>query len=83
MKNKPYVKQYDERGVLTNPINGEYLSLFKNRSQRRGKATRFIGNQKGHSLTTTNSTAYHRSIQYVLLRSGQTKQIEHYILKKK
>ena len=35
--NKPYVKEYDENGVVTNPINGSYFDYYKNRTERRRK----------------------------------------------
>ena len=33
--NKPYVKKFDEKGNVTNPIDSVYKSPYPNRSQRR------------------------------------------------
>ena len=35
--NKPYVKQYDENGVVTNPIKGILLHGEPNRQERRSE----------------------------------------------
>ncbi len=35
MKNKPYIKEYDEEGNLLNPINGSYKTKKINRRTRR------------------------------------------------
>lgn len=35
--NKPYVKQFDEQGILLNPIVKSYKSNYPNRKQRRTK----------------------------------------------
>jgi len=35
--NKPYVKEYNEDGICTNPIKGSYESPFPNRRQRNTK----------------------------------------------
>lgn len=39
--NTPYVKQYDDNGNVSNPIEGTYLSKFKNRHERRKKMKEF------------------------------------------
>ena len=75
--NIPYVKIYDENGILKNPIVGSFLNPFKNRSQRREvkQKNRFFGNGKNLPLTVTKTVKYLRRIQIV-----GTKKIEHYTL---
>ena len=82
MKNKPYVKIYDEKNRVTNPIQGSYESPFPNRSARRGKQPRFIGNQKGHALVVKGAMAFHKQVQFIECKDGSTKQIEHYVQKR-
>lgn len=73
MINKPYVKQYNEKGEVSNPIIGKYVSFGDNRKQRRANLnkTRFKGNKKGISLTVINngisSSKYNRVSQSVPL----------------
>lgn len=33
--NKPYVKEYDENGIVLNPIVGSYRTKYPNRKERR------------------------------------------------
>lgn len=51
MINTPYVKQYNSKGVLTNPIEENYLNHNPNRAQRRSKPPRFLNNKKGIQLS--------------------------------
>lgn len=79
--NKPYIKSYDENGVVSNPIQGSLISKLPNRKQRRYTEPRFRGNHKGCSLTVVEGkpqVAYHRVIQI----TPEGKQILHYLLKK-
>ncbi len=51
--NIPYVKQFDQNGILTNPIEGVYKSDFPNRSKRRkelGINKRGVHNPKKRAL---------------------------------
>lgn len=85
MKNEPYVKQFDENGTLTNPINGVYQNEFPNRKERRGHKNRqrFISNKKGVSLTITKLLnkvyKYKRVLQIVKHGDGSIQRVEHYI----
>lgn len=79
--NIPYVKQFDNNGVLLNPIKGSYLSEFHNRRARREKSTRFYGESKNYHLTVTGTIKYLRLKQYEFDKEGNKKVIEHYILK--
>lgn len=74
--NKPYVKQYNEDGTISNPIQGIFVNKFPNRSKRRFTAPRFRGNHKGVSLTESGRSVYFRVLQIV-----DGKRIEHYLLK--
>ena len=75
--NTPYVKQYDEQGLLINPIVGSYPNQSQSRKERRQQknGVRFMGNNKGHNLIVGKSFRYRKMIQKV---SG--KRIEHYVL---
>jgi len=53
MINKPYVKEYKE-GVLTNPIEKQYLHTEVNRSTRREGKKRMFSNKKGIQLVVVN-----------------------------
>lgn len=74
--NTPYVKQYNELGELTNPINGRYQSLVgANRRGRRAKQARFQNNKKGFKMIIVGSDRYFKRIQWI-----GDKQIIHYDL---
>lgn len=83
-KNIPYVKVYDENGVLTNPIKKSYFSPYQNRRQRRQRLGRPIGNHKGVSIITTNDGKY-QSIFFKVLQKikiegkRKMKTILHYV----
>lgn len=90
--NIPYVKQYNEEGVLTNPIKGFYPNQFPNRKARKETRDRkwggshpkerFMGNRKGISLSIVGALKYRRFIQWALdEKTGDIKRIEHYLLK--
>lgn len=81
MVNTPYVKRYDENGVVTNPINGLYPSLGENRKARRSilNKPRFMKNSKGTHLTVTPYGRYIRTMQFV---SDDKKVVYHYVLAK-
>lgn len=94
--NTPYVKQYDENGLVTNPIVGGYKNADNsNRSSRRQRDARFFGNGKQYPLSVSRTVKYLRSIQIVPAKRGwqlnkktgeaeyvelRSKKIEHYIL---
>jgi hypothetical protein len=87
MTNLPYVKKYSEKGELMNPIEGNYKSVGKNRSQRREllKGSPFIGNKKGISLSIVkigplSFQKYKKVIQKVFLKDGSVKFINHWVL---
>lgn len=67
MKNIPYVKSYDENGVLTNPItkSNPYVNRFPNRATRKKREPRFKGNGKNCSLTIIGNKAYYRVAQFI------------------
>ena len=77
--NEPYVKKYDEKGLLLNPIVKNYLHVSNNRKTRReGKQkSRFIGNGKNFPLAVYGRFKYKKVLQLL-----EGKKIEHYILTK-
>lgn len=83
-RNVPYVKQYDDKGLLSNPINGFYKNEHPNRRSRRStlNSGRFRGNHKGISLSVVDngkySTKYERVVQLVALGNNKFKTINHY-----
>lgn len=76
--NQPYVKQYDEQGLHSNPIIGKYPSTNPNRKARRNKGPRFKGNHRGISLTVVGADKFYRVRQLVHTKEGN-KTIEHYL----
>lgn len=77
--NKPYVKQYNEEGELTNRIVDVYLTRFPNRSTRRSKPARFTNNRTGFHLHVTNGVKFKRYTQEVVdKKTGKTKILQHY-----
>ncbi len=71
--NTPYVKQYNELGELTNPIEGALRHPFANRKARRYKPQRFMSNAKACHLTVVGNGRFRKRLQ----RIGN-KQIIHY-----
>lgn len=85
--NTPYVKEYNSDGVVTNPIQGSYVTEFPqmNRKARRdGKQKkRFRGNGKNYPLSVLSSSKYVRLIQWAWNRNLERwNRIEHYQLVK-
>lgn len=80
MANKPYIKQYDENGVLANPIIGSYSPTGPNRRQRNNdsKKKRFHGESKNFHLTVYHNMKFRRRRQVVFMKDGSKKTIEHY-----
>ena len=76
--NQPYVKQYDNNGVLINPIETAYVSESPNREARRRTFPRFKKNSKGYHLTLNGIGKFHRNIQTIICKDGKVKQIMHY-----
>ena len=82
--NKPYVKQYDEKGNVLPLVNGVYLNQAPNRRERmtfkRNKS--FTGNHKGISLTVSGKFKYERVTQIIKDQFGRVlKTINHYLAK--
>lgn len=80
--NQPYVMQFNETGILINPINGAYISSGLNRKQRRDhlQKDRFCGNSKNYHLTIVKTAKFKRVKQYVRdLATDKIKVIEHYL----
>lgn len=80
--NIPYVKKYDEKGLLQNPINGAYINNHPNRKERRSHLSNksFTGNHKGISLTVSQNLKYKRTVQIIKDNSGKViKTIKHYL----
>ena len=87
--NKPYVKQYNEKGIITNPLTEDYLNEDKNRRERRSilAKKRFHGESKNYHLSVMPNAKYHRVRQLIECRdpkteelTGEIRTIEHYIL---
>lgn len=76
--NQPYVKQYNEHGLLMNPIDGKYVNAFPNRSQRKGRKSRNFNNSSNCQMTVLKTEAYKKRIQLI-----DGKPIVHYDLKTK
>jgi len=88
MKNIPYVKKYDEQGILLNPIKGSYPNRFPNRIQRSKshKKERFCGNGQNFHLSIVGGLKYFRREQVIILKDtngqpiGKEKRVLHYDL---
>lgn len=83
MKNKPYIKIYNEFGVVINPITDNYLSEFPNRKKRREELNkkRFIGCGKNYHLSVYGSYKYKRVDNFAFNKKlGRIVRIENYIL---
>lgn len=68
MKNKPYVKKYDDKGNVIDPVTKHrpYFSIGPNRSQRKaGKLTRHRGNNRGNAIVVVGSLKYFKTFQVV------------------
>ena len=86
--NIPYVKQFDENGVITNPIIGKYVNEYENRAERKKfkQKQRFYGESKNHHLTVVKSVKYRRVKQIIECKdkkgklTGEIRVIEHYLL---
>lgn len=80
--NKPYVKQYDQNGNVTNPIDHFYPNLFRNRKMRRDSARKeqFYGNSKNFHLTVLGISKYKRVKQTEFDKNGNKKTIFHYLI---
>lgn len=82
--NKPYIKQYDEKGQLLPLPKGGYINNHPNRRQRRQylQNRSFTGNQKGKSLTVSQNLKYERVYQHIVDQFGRViKTIKHYLAK--
>lgn len=84
--NIPYVKTYDEKGLISNPIIGQYPTQGDNRAERRKKDTAFIGNGKQYPLTISGNLKYVRHVQIVPVKLKEGKivggnKILHYLPK--
>lgn len=79
--NTPYVKSYNEQGILTNPIDKLYLNQFPNRAARRQakNETPFRGNGKNYPLTVIGNVRYLRAVQVIHQKDGSVKRINHYV----
>ena len=77
--NIPYVKEYDEKGLLLNPIKDSYLNKFQNRRERHKILGRFFGNGKNFHLTVTPISRFKRVRQMEFDKNGNRKIIEHYL----
>ena len=76
MTNIPYVKEYNDMGEVSNPIDRVYLNPYPNRWQRKSRPGRFIVCGKNFPLTLSpdGKLRYKRVLQIV-----GDKKIEHYI----
>lgn len=81
--NTPYVKKYNEKGELLNPIKGRFINRFPNRMQRRlrFKDNRFTNNSKGTKLVVIGSNKFYQQVQVEYDEKGNRKLIEHSITK--
>lgn len=88
--NKPYVKRYDEQGLLINPLKENYLHKYPNSNKRKSalRKERFFGNGKNIPLTVYPKGKFLRFRQEIVCVNPKTKKptgevrfIEHYIQK--
>ena len=67
--NTPYVKTFDEQGLVSNEItkNNPYVNNSSNRKKRREllQKNRFNGNKKGISISVIGGFKYKRIVQLV------------------
>ncbi len=79
--NTPYVKQYNNKGEVTNPIKGTYISEHPNRRSRRSamKGERFRGNTSEAMLVYV--TKKFRKVWQVIKDDAgeEVKRIMHYL----
>lgn len=84
-RNQPYIKRFDAKNELINPINGAYIHEYPNRKKRRQlkQKNRFVGNHKGHNLVVINNGPYseklRKVVQVIKHKLFGTKKIQHYI----
>lgn len=78
-KNIPYVKKYNEEGLVANPINHAYVNNFPNRSERHANLGRHKGNGRNFHLSVHPKARYHRTVQEIVLKDGSIKRINHLI----
>lgn len=71
--NTPYIKQYNELGELTNPIQGALRNASPNRRARRSKQPRFMSNAKSFPLLLVGNGRFRKRIQWIM-----DKQVIHY-----
>jgi hypothetical protein len=82
--NVPYVKQFNEKGELTNPIKGIYPQPFENRHTRRLKEARFANNRKSAQIQVlggkgTKQTKYRKVLQRFFRKDGTIGIVKHYL----
>lgn len=79
--NTPYVKTYDEKGLVSNPIIGSYPNQGDNRRARRAKNSPFLNNKKHWPLTVSGQWKYIRYVQPIFdkVTGSITKKILHYL----
>lgn len=82
--NQPYVKEYNDQGIVSNPIRGKYENLSPNRKARRSHKNepRFVNNRNGHKLVIGPNFKYRKKIQVEFDKDGKRKNVEHYVLVK-
>ena len=82
--NTPYVKEYNDQGIVSNPIRGKYENLSPNRQARRSHKNepRFKNNRNVNHLVVGPNFKYRKRIQIEFDKDGNRKKIEHYILVK-
>lgn len=81
--NTPYVTQYDEKGLVVNPIVGIYPSEFPNRRKRNEKDPRFRNNRAAAQMVVGPSYRYKKRIQITRDKeTGAVKRVQHYDLVK-
>lgn len=83
--NTPYVKQYNELGELTNPIEGALRHPFPNRRARRSKQPRFMSNKRGTRMLIVGSDRYFKRVQWIaanvaIKKNKDVYQAERYVI---
>jgi len=77
--NEPYVKKYDAKRVLKNPISESYVSSEPNRAQRRRKEPRFINNRDTCHIKVIGTRKFKLVLSRQIREDGSIAINKHYL----
>lgn len=75
--NVPYVKQYDEKGFLINPIVGSYKSARPGRRHTSKKTEKHMNNRGPINYIVIGTMRFKKFVQTIMLPNGKKKLILH------